>query len=66
MLFLKSERTDKREQVHVRTQQLAVLAGRVPPQVSQADYEQAKREVTGESELDRQNAALEPMPTARL
>ena len=48
-----------RERVHARTQQLALLAGRLPPQVSQTDYEQAKREITGETEPDRQNAALD-------
>jgi hypothetical protein len=41
---------------------LAALAGRVHPQVSQADYEQAKREITGETEVDRQNTALEAHP----
>jgi hypothetical protein len=30
--------------------------------VSQADYEQAKRELTGESDWDRQEAALESQP----
>lgn len=48
-----------RERVHARTRQLALLAGRVPPQVSQTDYEQAKREITSETEPDRQNAALD-------
>jgi hypothetical protein len=48
-----------RERVHDRTRELALLAGRVPPHVCQDDYEQAKREVTGESEIDRQTAALD-------
>lgn len=48
-----------RAAVHVRTQELAALAGRVPPQVSQADYERAKREITGETDVNRQNAALD-------
>lgn len=48
-----------RAAVHIRTQELAALAGRVAPQVSQADYEQAKREITGETEVNRQNAALD-------
>lgn len=51
-----------RERVHARTQEFAVRAGRRPPQVSQADYEQAKREVTGETEIDRQYAALDAIP----
>lgn len=54
-----------RERVHARTQQLAVLAGRTPPQVSQVDYEQAKREVTGETESDRQNEVLDSHQIAR-
>jgi hypothetical protein len=32
--------------------------------VSQADYEQAKRELTGESDLDRQDAMLDSIPEA--
>jgi hypothetical protein len=55
----KKEGRVSRAAVHVRTQELAVLAGRVPPQVLQADYEQAKREITGETQIDRQNAALD-------
>lgn len=61
----KATRLVSRAAVHVRTQELAALAGRVHPEVSQADYEQAKREITGESEVDRQNAALDsPSVTA--
>ena len=48
-----------RAAVHVRTQELAARAGRLHPHVSQADYEQAKREITGETEVERQNAALD-------
>lgn len=47
-----------REMVQARTRELALLAGRPPPHVLQADYEQAKRELTGETELDRQEAML--------
>jgi hypothetical protein len=47
-----------REHVNVRAHELAVIAGRAPPHVTQADYEQAKREVTGESDLERQEAML--------
>lgn len=43
----------------MRTQQLALRAGRVPPEVSQTDYEQAKRDITGETDVDRQNAVLD-------
>lgn len=48
-----------RERVRARTRELAVRAGRDPLDVTQADYEQAKREVTGETEPDRQNALLD-------
>jgi hypothetical protein len=51
-----------RAMVHQRARELSVIAGRVPPQVSQADYEQAKRELTGETELDLQEARLESLP----
>jgi hypothetical protein len=47
-----------RERVRERTRELARLAGRAPAQVSQVDYEQAKREVTGESDPDRQDVVL--------
>ena len=48
--------------VHARTRELAVLAGRTPLQVSQADYEQARQELTGESDPDRQDAVLDAIP----
>ena len=51
-----------RTQVSERTHELAVLAGRAPPYVTQADYQQAKRELTGETDLDRQNAMLDAAP----
>ena len=50
------------EMVEARARELAAIAGRVPPQPSQVDYEQAKRELTGEPELDAQEAALESIP----
>lgn len=48
-----------RQSVRRRTEELAVLAGRLPPHVTQSDYEQALRELTGESEPERQQARLE-------
>ena len=48
-----------REMVHARTRTLALGAGRPPWQISQADYEQARRELTGESEMTRQEARLD-------
>ncbi len=54
-----------REMVHARAQELARLAGHVHPQVRQSDYEQAKRELTGESDIDRQNAVLDALPESK-
>jgi hypothetical protein len=54
-----------REMVHARTRELALIAGRVPPHVTRADYDQAKRELTGESDMDRQEAMLESIPEAK-
>ena len=48
-----------REMVHARALELASISGRRLLSVSQVDYEQAKRELTGESNLDRQEAVLE-------
>ena len=48
-----------RAMVHLRTHELALLAGRVPPDVSQTDYEQAKRDITGETDQERQDAMLD-------
>jgi hypothetical protein len=46
------------EMVEARARELAAIAGRVPPELSEADYQQAKRELTGEPEMDVQEAAL--------
>ena len=51
-----------RAMVHERTRGLALIAGRGPQLVTQADYEQAKRELTGESDMDRQDAILDSLP----
>ena len=48
-----------RDEIHARARELALIEGRVPPNVSQADYEQAKQELTGESDLSRQEAILD-------
>ena len=48
-----------RRMVRWRTDELALLAGRSGSEVRQSDYEQAKRELTGESDTDRQNAILD-------
>lgn len=51
-----------REGVRARAKELATRAGREPENVCQQDYEEAKRELTGESEVDRQEAKLEVLP----
>jgi hypothetical protein len=48
-----------RERLHSRTCYNAAKAGRLSTSVSQADYEQAKRDVTGETDPDRQTAILD-------
>jgi hypothetical protein len=47
-----------REMVYSRTLELASLAGRKSHQIKQMDYERAKRELTGESDFDKQQALL--------
>jgi hypothetical protein len=54
-----------RAMLQARARELALIAGHAPPHVSQVDYEQAKRELTGESDLDRQEAVLESIPEAK-
>jgi hypothetical protein len=51
-----------REMVYKRARDLALLAGYAPTQVRQSDYEQAKRELTGGADIDRQDTALESLP----
>lgn len=41
------------ETVRARARELALLAGCASPHVRQSDYEQAKRELTGESDAGR-------------
>lgn len=54
----KPARERLRQRLHWRTRELAVLAGHKPLDITQRDYEQAKRDVTGETNPDRQNAIL--------
>jgi hypothetical protein len=51
-----------RKMVQARSRELALIAGRVPPHVTQSDYEQAKRELMGEPDMNRQDAMLESLP----
>jgi hypothetical protein len=53
-----------REKVRVRARALASMEGRNPTDVSQIDYEQAKRELTGKSGLAQQEAMLDLLPVA--
>jgi hypothetical protein len=45
--------TGSREMIHVRACELALTNGRDEGQVTQADYEQAKRDVRGKRAFDR-------------
>jgi len=54
-----------RARVQSRAHELAVIAGRVPPHVAQVDYQQAKRELTGETDIDRQDAILDSPPESK-
>jgi hypothetical protein len=48
--------------VKERAVELAIINGRPASEVSKADWEQAKRELTGESETDLNDALLESAP----
>ena len=56
--------TVSRQMVRERAVELAVIAGRTAQDVAKADWEQAKRELTGEPEADPNTAALEAAPEA--
>ena len=57
-------RSVTREMVYKRARDLALLAGCAPPQIRQSDYEQAKRELTGGTDIDRQDTVLESLSEA--
>jgi hypothetical protein len=52
-------RSVTRQMVHDRTLELASNDGRDSHQIKQVDYEQAKRELTGESDFERQQEILD-------
>ena len=54
--------TVSREMVEKRAVELALINGRLAEDVSETDFEQAKRELTGDTELDPKEAALESAP----
>jgi hypothetical protein len=51
-----------REMIDKRACELAIINGRAAKDVSEADFEQATRELNGETELDREEIALESLP----
>ena len=54
--------TVTRKMVRERAVELAVIAGRSAPDVSKSDWEQAKRELTGQPDADPKTAVLEAAP----
>lgn len=54
--------TVTRKMVRKRAVELAVINGRSAQEVSRSDREQAKRELTGESDMDPNEAVLESAP----
>ena len=54
--------TVTREMVQERAAELAAINGRAAQAVSKSDWEQAKRELTGEPALDPAEAMLEAVP----
>jgi len=54
--------TVTRKMVRERATELALINGRSAKEVSTTDWEQAKRELTGEPDLDPKEALLESVP----
>jgi hypothetical protein len=54
--------TVSRKMVRERATELAVINGHSAQDVSKSDWEQAKRELTGESDVDPKEAILESAP----
>jgi hypothetical protein len=50
------------EMVEARARELAAINGRPSSEPSEADYQQAKRELTGEAEMDPQEETSESIP----
>jgi hypothetical protein len=51
-----------RDMINKRARDLALLSGRMPPEVTEGDYQRAERELAGGSELDRQDQVIEALP----
>jgi hypothetical protein len=54
--------TVSREILNKRARELAFLSGRPEAEITQADYEQAARELTGGTDLDPQEELMESLP----
>ena len=54
--------TVTRDMVHERAGELAVIDGRSPKSMTMSDLAQAKRELTGEPDIDPNEAILESAP----
>ena len=54
--------TASRKMVRDRAVELAIINGRSTQEVSKSDWEQAKRELTGASDIDPKTAVLEAAP----
>lgn len=54
--------TVTRKMVRERAVELAIINGRSAQEVSKSDWEQAKRELTGDSDMSSKEAALESAP----
>jgi hypothetical protein len=54
--------TVTRKMVRERAMELAAINGRSPQEASKSDWEQAKRELTGEPDTDPKTAVLESAP----
>ena len=50
------------EMIDKRACELAILSGRAAKDVTDADFEQAARELNGETDLDKDEIALESLP----
>src|SRR6186997_3559634 len=50
------------EMVEARARELAAINGRPSSEASETDYQQAKRELTGEAEMDPQEESSESIP----
>src|SRR5207245_11053499 len=50
------------EMVEARARELAAINGRSSSEPSETDYQQAKRELTGEAEMDPQEESSEAIP----